>query len=47
MLVLKTIFVLFTHLPSRLFVLCLEMVTGLCFARNKVAAADTSPQIRA
>jgi len=42
-----TIFVLFTCLPSRLLVLCLQMVTRLLFARNIIAAADTSDRIRA
>ena len=47
MTVLKKIFVLFTCLPSRLLVLCLQMFTRLFFARNIIAAADTSDRIRA
>lgn len=47
MTVLKKIFVLYTCVPSRLLVLCLQMVTRLFFARNVIAAADTSDRIRA
>lgn len=47
MTVLTTIFVLSTCLPSRLLVLCLQMVTRLFFARNIIAAAGISDRIRA